>query len=118
MSDIGRALRDLEAFDDAAKARDAVGFLGTPADCIRFLETEVLTAGVSLTLAVQALERVKALCASDSPVMDAWDHARELLLVEGNIGSLPRDVMETGLGEFWEVADDALGKIKAMKEAV
>ena len=30
-----------EAFDDAAKARDEAGFLGTPADCIRYLDAEV-----------------------------------------------------------------------------
>lgn len=30
-----------EAFDDAAKARDEAGFIGTPADCIRYLDAEV-----------------------------------------------------------------------------
>lgn len=30
-----------EAFDDAARARDEAGFLGTPAQCIRYLDAEV-----------------------------------------------------------------------------
>lgn len=56
----------------------------------------------------EALEKVKWL-ASDwrSPVMAAWDSARASLL-GGNRGSHPRDTMELGLSEIYEVADEAL----------
>lgn len=33
-----------EAFEEAAKARDEVGFIGTVADCIRYLDAELRAA--------------------------------------------------------------------------
>lgn len=44
-----------------------------------------------------------------SPVMDAWDAARAWLKRNpGSGASMPRDIMEAGLGLIWEAADDAL----------
>ncbi len=59
----------------------------------------------------EALEQIKALCEDpNSSVMLAWDRARASL-VGGNRGSLPRDIMESGLAEFWTIADEALAAL-------
>ncbi len=46
-----------EAFDAAATARDEAGFLGTPADCIRYLDAEAQAAEAALaTLKCEVVE--------------------------------------------------------------
>lgn len=47
-----------QAFDDAARARDEAGFVGTVADCIRFLDTEVTDLRAAMNAIIYELGRV------------------------------------------------------------
>lgn len=66
------------------------------------------------------------LCGNEFRVMVTWDSIRQLLLVEHNKGSYPRDVFENMLSDFDEEREEAARTItelrtelaKARKEAL